>query len=220
MKHVTRFEATRRLQRLIGQDLRQLANNLGVTVFKNGKLNKGWAGLTLEEALGIGNNAIQASNGDFWELKLVPLVKRKDGAWKVKETMAITMINPEDVAKTSFEKSHLFNKMRKMIICGRERADDDESKSHLLYVNSFDLFSTNFWQQIKKDYELTRKLIREKGFDSLSGEIGKFIQPRTKGQGRKSKKTRAFYARVPFVEMILGIREEKTDETRGSVLTR
>ncbi|MBI5400415.1 hypothetical protein HZB07_07440 [Candidatus Saganbacteria bacterium] len=67
MKHITRFEATKELQKLIGKDLRQLAEEHNITVFKNGKLNKGWAGLTLEKALGIGNNSIQASNGDFWE---------------------------------------------------------------------------------------------------------------------------------------------------------
>lgn len=124
-----------------------------------------------------------------------------------KETMAITMINPADVVRMPFEQSHLFNKMRRMIICGRERVNNEESTSRLLYVNSFDLLSTNFWKQIKEDYELAQKIIREQGFDALSGKIGKFIQPRTKGAGGNNKKTRAFYARVPFIEMILGIRE-------------
>ena len=207
MRDITRFEATQKLQKLIGQDLRKLTDEFDVTVFKNGKFNKGWAGLTLERALGIGNNAVQASNGDFWELKLVPLVKQKDGTWKVKETMAITMINPEDVVKTPFRESHLFNKMRKMIICGRERVDNEESTSNLLYVNSFDLLSTNFWQQIKEDYEVAQAAIREGGLEALSSKMGKFIQPRTKGQGGLSKKTRAFYARTSFIEVIFGMRE-------------
>ena len=206
MKHITRFEATKELQKLIGQDLRKLAEKHKITVFKDGKFNKGWAGLTLEEELGIGNNCIPASNGDFWELKLVPLVNIK-GKWKVKETMAITMINAIEVAKTPFEKSHLFNKMRKMIICGRERLDDQESSSKLLYVNSFDLLSTNYWQQIKEDYKETQNAIKEKGFESLSGVMGKLIQPRTKGTGHGST-SRAFYARIPFVELILGIKEQ------------
>ena len=205
MKHVTRFEATKELQKLIGKDLRQLAEKHGVTVFKNGKLNKGWAGLALERVLGIGNNAIQASNGDFWELKVVPLIKRKDGKWKVKETMAITMINADDVLKKPFERSHLFDKMKKMIICGRERVDNNESSSNLLYVNSFDLLTTSFWSQIKKDYELVLNTIKNKGFNHLTGRLGTFIQPRTKGAGHGSK-TRAFYARINFVEMILGIK--------------
>ena len=206
MRGITRFEATQKLQHLIGKDLRELAEAYGVTIFKNGKLNKGWAGLTLEKALGIGNDTVQASNGDFWELKLVPLVKKKDGGWKVKETMAITMISPGDVVKTPFEESHLFDKMKKMIICGRERVDKKESLSRLLYVNSFDLLSTHFWKQIREDYDLVRRTIRAQGFDCLTGKMGTFIQPRTKGTGHGSK-TRAFYARTPFVERILGIRE-------------
>lgn len=206
MKNITRFEATQLLQKLIGQDLRKLADEHGITVFKNEKFNKGWAGLTLEKALGIGNNCIQASNGDFWELKLIPLVKKPNETWKVKETMAITMINPDDVSTKAFEESHLFNKMKKMIICGRERVDDNESSSKLLYVNSFDLLSTNFWQQIKEDYELVRNTIKTRGFNILTGKMGKFIQPRTKGAGHGSK-TRAFYARTSFLEIIFGIKE-------------
>ena len=206
MKHITRFEATKELQKMIGSDLRKLANKHRITVFKEGKFNKGWAGLTLEKELGIGNNCMPASNGDFWELKLVPLIN-KNGKWKVKETMAITMINPDEVVATPFENSHLFNKMRKMIICGRERLDSSESSSKLLYVNSFDLLSTNYWRQIKEDYEATRKAIKEQGFLSLSGSMGKLIQPRTKGTGHGST-SRAFYARIPFVELILGIKEQ------------
>lgn len=205
MKNITRFEATQRLQSLIGQDLRKLAEENNITVFKQEKLNKGWAGLALEKALGIGNNCIQASNGDFWELKLVPLVK-KGNIWKVKETMAITMINAHDVVNTPFEKSHLFDKMKKMIICGRERVDNKETTSKLLYANSFDLLSSNFWEQIKKDYELVQNTIKMKGFSALTGKMGKYIQPRTKGQGHGSI-TRAFYARISFVEIILGINE-------------
>ena len=120
--------------------------------------------------------------------------------------MAITMISAGEVAKTPFEKSHLFDKMKKMIICGRERVDKRETSSKLLYVNSFDLLSTHFWKQIREDYELVRSTIKTKGFDCLTGKMGTFIQPRTKGTGHGSK-TRAFYARAPFVEMILGIRE-------------
>ena len=84
--------------------------------------------------------------------------------------------------------------------------DKEESSSKLLYANSFDLLSTNFWQQIKEDYELVQNTIRTKGFEELTGKMGKFIQPRTKGTGHGST-TRAFYARISFVETILGVRE-------------
>ncbi|MEM7173662.1 MAG: MutH/Sau3AI family endonuclease [Bacteroidota bacterium] len=206
MKHITRFEATQKLQTIIGKDLRKLAQIHGITVFKNGKLNKGWAGLTLERAIGIGPDCRQASNGDFWELKLVPLTKKTNGHWKVKETMAITMINPKEVSQTPFEESHLFNKMRKMIICARARINSEETSSQLVYVNSFDLLATNFWQQIKKDYQTVQQVINQKDFHALTGKMGQLIQPRTKGVGHGSQ-TRAFYARVSFLETIFGIRE-------------
>lgn len=121
--------------------------------------------------------------------------------------MAITMINADNVINTPFEKSHLFDKMKKLIICGRERVDNDETTSKLLYVNSFDLLKTNFWEQIKADYNLVRDVVKTKGFDSLTGKMAVYIQPRTKGSGHGST-SRAFYARINFVEMILGINED------------
>ena len=93
-----------------------------------------------------------------------------------------------------------------MIICGRERVDATESSSKLLYVNSFDLLSTKYWEQIKNDYDLIRDVIRNQGFDALTGKLGTYIQPRTKGSGHGSK-SRAFYAKIPFVEVILGIKD-------------
>lgn len=96
-----------------------------------------------------------------------------------------------------------------MIICGRERVDAIESTSPLLYVNSFDLLVTNFWKQIQADYDLVQEVIRRQGFHALSGRMGQLIQPRTKGKGHGSI-TRAFYARVAFVESILGLQEADT----------
>ncbi|HEX9664672.1 MAG TPA: hypothetical protein VGA49_02515, partial [Patescibacteria group bacterium] len=61
--------------------------------------------------------------------------------------------------------------------------------------------------QIKEDYEVVQKAISKGGLEALSSKMGKFIQPRTKGQGGASKKTRAFYARTNFIEVIFGMRE-------------
>ncbi len=57
-------------------------------------------------------------------------------------------------------------------------------------------------KQTKEDYDLVRNTILEQGFSALTGKMGIFIQPRTKGAGHGST-TRAFYARVPFLKMIL-----------------
>lgn len=39
-----RKEAIERLQRLIGKELHELANESGVAIYRDGKVNKGWAG--------------------------------------------------------------------------------------------------------------------------------------------------------------------------------
>lgn len=44
MKKLTRFEATQLLQKFIGRDLRKLAREHNITVFKNGKNDYLWSG--------------------------------------------------------------------------------------------------------------------------------------------------------------------------------
>ena len=48
-----REEATEKIRALIDKNLREVAEAHGVTVWKDGKLNKGWAGHTLERYLGL-----------------------------------------------------------------------------------------------------------------------------------------------------------------------
>lgn len=203
MKYITRKETVKELQKLIGKDLRKLADEYRVTVFKNGKLNKGWAGHVLERYLGLGLSSKQAPNAQFWELKIVPLIKRNN-SYVPKETMAITMINAKDVAKREFENSHLFGKLRSLIICGRLFESKAEKKSILVSVGTFDLVDETIKKQVKEDYELTRNIIQTRGFCNLTGRMGILVQPRTKGMGHGST-TRAFYARTKFVKLILNI---------------
>jgi len=198
-----RKEAAEKLKNLIGKDLRKLADEYNVTVFKNGKLNKGWAGHVLEKYLGLGLSSLQAPNGQSWELKIVPLVK-KDGMYFPKETMAITMINAKNVAETDFEQSHLLKKLESLIICGREFESKKEERSNLISVGTFDLLDKKTKERVRKDYELVQNTIKKKGFNELTGAIGILVQPRTKGPGHGSI-SRAFYARTGFVKVLLGI---------------
>ena len=203
MDIINRKEAVRELRKLIGQDLRKLAEKYNVTVFKNGKLNKGWAGHVLEKYLGLGLSSLQAPNGLSWELKIVPLTKRDD-SYILKETMAITMINAENVANTNFEHSHLLKKLQSLIICGREFESKKEKHSTLISVGIFDLLDKKTKEQVRKDYELVQNTIKEKGFNKLTGAMGILVQPRTKGPGHGSI-SRAFYARTGFVKKILSL---------------
>ncbi len=199
-----RVEAIQRLTTLVGQDLRQLADHHRVTVWsKENKKNKGWAGHTIERYLGLALNSSQSPDFGSWELKLVPLIAKRTGTLKVKETMAITMIDADDVKNKEFEESHLFKKLQKMVVVARVFESQADNRSLVHSVASFDLDNPTIYEQVKADYNLVRKKIITQGFSSLSGTIGKLVQPRTKGPGHGST-SRAFYARTGFVAHILG----------------
>jgi len=199
-----RNEAVQKLNLLVGRDLRSLAEKYEVTVWKGDKKNKGWAGHVLERYLGLPINSSQSPNFGSWELKIIPLKRLKSGALTIKETMAITMIDPFNVRETQFENSHLLAKLKKAVICARIFESKTEKQSLLYKVVTFDLGNRELFNQIKEDYEETRQTIITKGFKALTGKMGKLVQPRTKGSGHGST-SRAFYARTQFVRRIVGI---------------
>ncbi len=208
MAILNKEQALVKLKELIDRDLRPLASKYNVTVFtdeSNHKgRNKGWAGQVLERHIGLGINNIQAPNGGHWELKMVSLKKLKNGSIVPKETMQITMINPEQVKNAPFENSHLLAKLREAIICARLYNDINETRSILYSVGKFDLGDKELYEQVKADYNLVRDALQTKGFSTLTGAMGVYVQPRTKGAGHGST-SRAFYARPIFIKKILGI---------------
>ncbi len=211
-----RKNALAKLGLLRGQDLRPLAEKHGVTIWTPAiaitetvgphcKLNKGWAGHTIERYLGLALNSSRAPNFGSWELKLIPLKRRKDGSLQVKETMAITMIDPVEVAAKPFEESHLYTKLRKTLVAARVFENKSETSSLLYSVAEFDLDDPKIFSQVKKDYEQVRNVIKTEGFNALSGRMGVLVQPRTKGAGHGTV-SRAFYARTDFVAHIIGLK--------------
>lgn len=200
-----RVDAIERIKTLVGRDLRPLADELKITVWTPaGKKNKGWFGHVIERFLGLPINSSQSPDFGSWELKVVSLAARKRGnSLRVKETMAITMIDPYNVAQQPFEKSHLLAKMQKAVVVARIHESPLELRSLLHSVTQFDLGNTEVYEQVKADYELVRQSIADKGLQSLTGRMGVLVQPRTKGAGHGSI-SRAFYARASFVAHILG----------------
>lgn len=210
-----RAEAITRLKQVVGRDLRALAEDSNVTVWTphvspgaavpvGAKLNKGWAGHTIERFLGLPLNSSRAPNFGSWELKVIPLKRMRDGSLAIKETMAITMLDPIEVTAKRFEESHLYTKLRKTVVAARVVEGRSESQSLLHSVGAFDLDDPDICRRVKADYELVRKTLREKGFDALTGAMGELVQPRTKGPGHGST-SRAFYARPVFVAHIIGL---------------
>jgi DNA mismatch repair protein MutH len=196
-----REEAVRKITELVGQDLRKLADVYNITVFREGKKNKGWAGHVIERYLGLPLSSAQSPNFGSWELKTVSLKYLKNGSLTVKETMAITMIDPYNVAHTEFENSHLLAKLKKAVIAARIWVSQKEDSSILHSVVTFDLGDAEVYQQIKDDYNVAREAIIKNGVDGLKSEMGVYVQPRTKGPGGDpNNRTRAFYARTGFLK--------------------
>lgn len=196
-----RQEAIEKLSMIIGRDLRELADAYKVTVFKeNGARNKGWAGHVLEQHLGLPINSSRRPNAGSWELKLISLRYMKNGKLTVKEPMQVTQLTPNDVSQTDFENSHLFAKLRHVVIGARIWESKQEEKSIFYGVTAFDLLDNlEVYNQIKDDYNLVKKIIRTQGFSALKTGMGDYVQPKTKGRGHGST-SRAFYAKISFLK--------------------
>ena len=205
---MTKDEALRRLKELEGVDLHTLIERHGITFrHANGKINKGWAGQVIERHLGLDLNTSRSPNLGSWELKQIPL-HYKNGKLLIKETMAITMIDPVNVQKTPFEESHLLTKLQRVIIVARIVGEDASQPTMIHKVVALEL-EDDLYKDVKRDYLEVQSVLRDRvavnglGFRLLSGKMGKYVQPRTKGS--KGSNTRAFYARREFLSRVLGI---------------
>lgn len=200
-KIITRAVAIKNLKKYVGKDLRKLAKDFKITTYETGKQNKGWKGLILERLAGLQTNVSKAPNGLSWELKSVSFHYVKNQLVP-KETMAITMINPSELKRDEFYKSHCWAKLKSMIFCAVLWYGKNAEKAELLNVTSLDFAETDeIIKEIKADYDFIRNKLIKKGFQSLTGSDGKWIQARTKGAGHGST-SRAFYARTGLVKKV------------------
>lgn len=212
MKIVTRAVAIRNLKKYIDKDLAELAPKFGISPYLNGKQNKGWKGLVLERLAGLQTNVSKAPNGLTYELKSVAFHEPK-GMLVPKETMAITMINPEELKAHPFFESHVWAKLKTIVFCAVQWDGLNAKGSKLLRVTSLDFAEDDeLIQEIKADYDFIREKLIKEGFSALTGKDGKWIQARTKGSGGVNPRTgerrpitRAFYARTGLVKKIFEI---------------
>ncbi len=212
MKIITRANAIKNLKRYIGRDLRSLASQYGITTYETGRQNKGWKGLVLERLAGLQTNVSKAPNGLTYELKSISFHYKKNELVP-KETMAITMINSEELRKHRFFESHCWAKLKAIVFCAVKWNGKNSDAAELLRVTSLDFTEDDeLIKEIKTDYDFIRNKLITKGFDALTGKDGKWIQARTKGTGginprtgQRRPITRAFYARKALVKKIFEI---------------
>jgi DNA mismatch repair protein MutH len=201
-----REDAVTKLKLLAGLNLHDLAREYEITVrAANGNVNKGWAGHVCERFLGIPINSAQSPNFGSWELKSIPLKTLKNGNLAFKETMAVTMIDAYQVARTPFEESHLLAKLKKAVCVARVVGKNVDEPTIIHSINTIDL-NGELYAMVKNDYELVRECLNDesRGFNKLTGKMGVYIQPRTKGAGHGSV-SRAFYARPKFLAEFINL---------------
>lgn len=196
-----RVEALRRLDALVGVDLRPLADHYGLTVWRDGRRNKGWAGQVVERYLGRSPNADKAADFGDWELKVVSVVPDARGRPRVKESMAIAHFTPAELEGAAFEDSHLLDKLRRLVVVARLAGDPDDGYSPVLGAAPFDLDDPRLFARVREDYDEIRWVVRDQGAYALSGHIGRLVQPRPRGDGSAW----GFYARARFVAYMLGL---------------
>ncbi|MFK5974961.1 MAG: MvaI/BcnI family restriction endonuclease [Sulfurovum sp.] len=204
--NMNRREAIIKLKALVNNhELHNLADIYNVQIYNpnTNKVNKGWAGILFEKYLGLTPNSFQSPDFGSWELKSIPLKKLKNGNWTIKETMAITMIDENNIKQTEFKNSHLLSKLQKMLIVVRTVGENVDEPSYVHSIHEFDLDS-DMYKIIENDYNLVRNTLlnNTNGFSLLTGKMGQYIQPRTKGAGHGST-SRAFYARTKFLKYII-----------------
>jgi DNA mismatch repair protein MutH len=201
MSAVTRRGALARFQDLIGCDLYDLACHYRIPTHHAGRLNKGWAGQTIERHLGAALNSRQQPDFHGWELKGVALKFDETGAPRAKETMAITMFNSPHVIATPFAQSHLRQKLRRMLVVGWVAEPTTAASAVIVCAEPFNM-APQVESLVRADYEQIRGLLRVYGPSAVSGRVGEWVQARPKGPGHGST-TRAFYARHRLIDLIL-----------------
>lgn len=160
--------------------------------------NKGAPGILLEKLTGVPTSSalLDALDG---ELKMVPYKRLKNGTLVPKETIAVTMLNCDQLCNTPFADSHCATKLRRMLIVPYVRDGDN---IRLLKPTLFDGASNGeVFAILAADYTAIQSEWNTK--KELHSETGTLLQTRTKGPGGTAKKTRAFYLRPAFMKKVI-----------------
>lgn len=216
MQKLRRFDVIIRLKEMAKSrvDIANLAAEVGVTIVKNGKLNKGWVGQTLDRLANTQALSASQPDGIDFELKSVHFVLKNE-EWVPKETLAITMFNPETILAEAFEDSALWHKLARMILVGHSYTEGHRGGALVRFVMPIDVSDPTLRNEIERYWRHIRTVVQDGKIATYSskGTSSGFIQLRTKGSGTSKSRcpltgtlfnTRAFYATKRFIKYHCG----------------
>ena len=198
---------------LVGVELSELADALGLPVPVGRVRTKGWSGQVIEHELGV---AIGGGRGpDFAalgiELKTVPV----DTTLAPRESTAVCQIDPIAVAGESWETSYVRQKLARVLFVALEVARSVGERR----VAAVRLWSPSVEEEraLRDDFDLiVRGYYRQGRAAALTGHVGTVLQVRPKGrdaadvrdaydpEGRPTRIGKhGFYLRPTFVATIL-----------------
>jgi hypothetical protein len=159
--------------------------------------NKGLPGIFLEDLLGIPHTSrcLDCADG---ELKIFPVKKLKSGKLVPEQTMAITMLSPDELRTNDFNASKCCKKMSRMLVVPYYRNGDTIMYMTPKIIDRQNIEFAELYATIESDYNEIRNNYIENGI--LQSETGTLLQNRTKGQGGSGPRTRAFYLRKEFMQ--------------------
>ncbi|HEX2660514.1 MAG TPA: MutH/Sau3AI family endonuclease [Polyangia bacterium] len=200
---------------LIGVELGDLAEQLGVPVPVGAVHTKGWPGQVIEHELGVETGG--ARGPDFAalgiELKTVPV----DQNLVPLESTAVCQIDPVAIAGDSWDSSYARKKLARVLFVAlqTQRGQPVESRR----VSAVTLWTPSRVENdlLRADFELfVREYFRRGRADAITGHLGRVLQVRPKGknaadrrdgydeQGRPTRVGKCgFYLRPAFVASLL-----------------
>ena len=205
---------------LVGVELAELADQLGLPVPAGAVRTKGWAGQILERELGVESGGQRGP--DFAalgvELKTVPV----DAALSPRESTAVCQIDPIGIAAESWDTSYVRQKLARVLFIALEVSPGAGGGSRS--VGDHRVAAVRLWspspddeEALRADFELfVRGYFRRGLSDDITGHLGAVLQVRPKGRNAADRRAgydadgRAtqvgkcgFYLRPSFVGRIL-----------------
>lgn len=145
------------------------------------------------------------SNPDFLEagteLKVTPFEKKKDGSLRAGERLVITMIPNDRPVEPVFEKSHVIEKLRLILLILYLREKDMlRTEFRIEYTKLFSILAENCKEDffvIKEDYEHIIKKIQQGLAHELSEGDTRYLGACTKGSTAERSTQKQYYSDIP-----------------------